>query len=414
MTPDVDELLGAFEESARTGNGLPDDRTRADRRRCRDLLVSVFGEAQVSTSRLGTEWTEVFDACLPVLPGTAELAGHGWLPLDGLLGTGRARGVAQAPRRWAVVEDGRVLGGVRLLDRPADEVTTVLERCSARAQVRLSDVLELRELRRAGHPLPLDSEPLRVAAEIESGLGGRVLAPWATGRSARPPADLSRRRRGPVIAVSGVDGSGKSTLRAALVDSLERAGVPVTTVWVRPGMGLGRLTALSSWGKRLLRQDARPGLRAMADPSAARPASRKGAVGWVWAMLVTLSFLAGVWRQQRAAAGVVVYDRHLVDALATLDFAYDGVDLRLQRRLVRMLLPRADVLLYLDVPAEVSVARKPDDLLGEHAVRRQLDEYGRWLELYPPTARLDATRPAADLLAEALRISAARTAAAGG
>ena len=131
-------------------------------------------------------------------------------------------------------------------------------------------------------------------------------------------------------------------------------------------------------------------------------------------MLVTLSFLAGVWRQQRAAAGVVVYDRHLVDALATLDFAYDGVDLRPQRRLVRTLLPRADVLLYLDVPAEVSVARKPDDLLGEHAVRRQLDEYGRWLELYPPTARLDATRPAPDLVAKVLWISAGRTAATSG
>jgi hypothetical protein len=163
------------------------------------------------------------------------------------------------------------------------------------------------------------------------------------------------------------------------------------------------LTALAAWGKRLLRQDARPGLRAMADPSAARPASRQGAVGWTWALLVTLSFLAGVWRQHRAASGVVVYDRHLVDALATLDFAYEGVDLRVQRRLVRALLPRADVRLHLDLTAEVSMARKPDDLLGEHALRRQLEEYDRWLAEIPPSARLDATLPAGDLLIEALR-----------
>jgi hypothetical protein len=173
---------------------------------------------------------------------------------------------------------------------------------------------------------------------------------------------------------------------------------------VRPGMGLGMLTALAAWAKRLLRQEAAPGVRAMADPAAARPASRRGTLGYVWALLVSCSFLVGVWRQHLSARGVVLYDRHLVDALATLDFAYAGVDLRLQHRLIRALLPRADVRLYLDVPAEVSVARKPDDVLGEHAVRSQLAAYGRWLHRYPATVRLDATRPTGDLVAEALSV----------
>jgi thymidylate kinase len=124
----------------------------------------------------------------------------------------------------------------------------------------------------------------------------------------------------------------------------------------------------------------------------------------VWALLVTVAFLVGVWRQHSSARGVVLYDRHLVDALATLDFAYEGVDLRLQHRLVRAFLPRADVRLYLDVPAEVSVARKPGDVLGEHAVRSQLAAYDRWLDRVPATVRLDATEPAADLVAEALRV----------
>jgi thymidylate kinase len=123
-------------------------------------------------------------------------------------------------------------------------------------------------------------------------------------------------------------------------------------------------------------------------------------------LLVTASFLVGVWRQHLSSRGVVIYDRHLVDALATLDFAYAGVDLRVQHRLIRALLPRADVLLYLDVPAEVSVARKPDDLLGEHAIRRQLAAYARWLERLPTAVRLDATRPTSDLVREAIRIVA--------
>ena len=406
MSRDADPLLAASDDAFRSGNGLPDDRTRADRLRCLELLGTVLDQPRIVPSPLGPEWTEIFDVHPTRRPRADELAAHGWLPLDRLVEGGgrRRRSRERSPRHWAVVEDGRVLAGLRLLDRPVDEVTTILERCAERSQVRLKDVLELRELRRQDRPFPRDAPALRAAAEIESGLGGRLLAPWATGRSLSAPAALPGRRRGRVIAVSGVDGSGKSTLRAGLTDSLGRAGVPVSTVWVRPGMGLGRLTALAAWGKQLMRQDARPGLRAMADPTAVRPVSRKGAVGWTWALLVTVSFLAGVWRQHRSATGVVVYDRHLVDALATLDFAYEGVDLRVQRRLVRSLLPRADVRLQLDLTAEVSMARKPDDLLGEHALRRQLEEYDRWLAEIPPSARLDATLPAGELLAEALRL----------
>lgn len=405
-TDSVDPLLGEFARVQLARNGVPDEGARADRVRCLEVLLTCLGDdlepEGIAVSALGVEWTEVFAVHLRRPVDAQRLAGYGWLPLDRLLG---ARGTGPArSRRWAVVEDGRVLGGVRLLEGPVDQVRAVLDRCHELSEVRLRDVLELRELRRRGESFPSEATALRVAAEIESGLGGRLLAPWATGRSATPPERLRARRRGPVVAVTGVDGSGKSTLRAALADSLGSAGVPVSTVWVRPGMGLGRLTSLAAWGKRLLRQDAAPGLRAMADPSAARPASRRGAVGWTWAMLVTSSFLVGVWRQHLSGRGVMIYDRHVVDALATLDFAYDGVDLRLQHRVIRALLPHADVRLYLDVPAEVSVARKPDDLLGEHAVRTQLEGYARWLGQLPPAVRLDATLPTPDLVAQAMRL----------
>jgi hypothetical protein len=71
-------------------------------------------------------------------------------------------------------------------------------------------------------------------------------------------------------------------------------------------------------------------------------------------------------------------------------------------RLLRHLLPPADVRLYLDVPAEVSIARKPDDLLGEHAVRSQLGRYAHWLDRLPPVTKLDGTRPTAQLVLSAL------------
>ena len=409
---DVDELLTTYGSSQLDRNGIPDAALVADRERCLELVTSVLGEAvdphAIGRSPLGVGWTDVFD--VPARGAVSDrFAAAGWLPLDRLLGEARRRG--HPCLRWAVVEDGRVLGGVRLVDTVPDPVTAVLDRCRERSEVRLREVLELRRLRQEERPFPVTGgAALRTAAEIESALGGRLLAPWASGRSAAAPAVLATGRRDRTVAVSGVDGSGKSTLRAALGNSLERAGVQVSTVWVRPGMGLGWLTSLAAWGKRLLRQDAAPGLRAMADPQADRPASRQGLVGWTWALLVTVSFLVGVWRQHRAARGVVIYDRHLVDALATLDFAYDGVDLRLQRRLIRALLPRADVRLYIDIPAEVSVSRKPDDLLGEHAIRGQLTAYGSWLDRLPPAVRLDGTAPAPEVLAAALRAVAGQDA----
>lgn len=402
----VDPLIERFRDTSLARNGMPDERLRADRLRCLKAIGSVLGDDLpvdgVGASPLGVEWTEVFVVHPRRLPEHGRLTGAGWVPLDPLLG-GQGTG-----RRWAVVEDGVVLGGVRFVEEPPDPVTSVLDGCRERSEVRLREVLELRRLSREGHAFPATAGSLRAAAEIESALGGRLLAQFASGRTASPPVRLPGRRRPLVIAISGVDGSGKSTLRAALADSLDRAGVPVSTVWVRPGMGLGRLTALAHWAKRRLGQDTAPGVRAMADPTAARPVSRRGATGYAWSLLVCWSFLVGVWRQHRAAHGVVLYDRHLVDALATLDFAYEGVDLRLQHRLVRALLPRADVRVYLDVTAEVSVARKPDDVLGEHAVRSQLAAYARWLDRLPPSVTLDATRPTADLVAEVLGLVTAR------
>lgn len=400
---DIDRLVSGFQRTQLARNGVPDDATRADRHRCLDLLRETLPDCldddALTVSPLGIGWTEVFEVRTRRPIDASRLLAAGWYPLDALLGGDRRP--SGVNRRWAVVHDGRVLGGVRFVDTPSDPVSSVLAGCRERSEVRLRDVLELRALSLAGASFPAASPVLTAAAAVESGLGGRSLAAWATGRTEMPPVRLGTRRRF-VVAISGVDGSGKSTLRAALAESLDRAGLPVSTVWVRPGMGLGPLAAIAMRLKRLLRQDTAPGVRAMADPAATRPTSRRGAIGYVWSLLVSISFLVGVWRQHRAAHGVVLYDRHLVDALATLDFAYEGVDLRLQRSLVRALLPRADVRLYLDVGVDVSVSRKPDDVLGEHAVSRQLAAYDHWLDRTPPYEHLDATRSKGDLEREAI------------
>ncbi len=47
--------------------------------------------------------------------------------------------------------------------------------------------------------------------------------------------------------------------------------------------------------------------------------------------------------------------------------------------MVRTFVPAVDVAFYLEVPPEVAVARKPGDVLGEFAVRSQLEAYARHL-----------------------------------
>lgn len=407
-----EDLLAAHGVEQLKRNGVPDVETVAARFECHRVLMTELEDDLESLvhSPLGIGWTDIFYAQVRGPINSASLRRLGWFPLDGLGGSVRRR-QGRTSNLWAVVVDGRVLGGVRVHDGKAavTAVDTVLARCRQRKEVSLREVFELRELRRLNSTFPNSSAALTAAADIESRLGGRRLARWASGRELHAPAPLRRVRsaRRLVIALSGVDGSGKTTLRTGLVTQLERCGVPVSTVWVRPGMGLGVIAGFAGWAKQLLGHDPTPGIRLVATQPTEEVAplrSRGGLVGWAWATLVSCSFLIGVWRQHRAADGVVIYDRHLVDALATLDFAYAGVNLWVPHHLVRALLPRADISLYLDISTEVSVARKPDDLIGATAVSRQLEAYERWLGVLVPTARLDAMYPPQELVLQALRI----------
>ena len=398
MTPD--ELVAAAQADYHVRNGVPDAATAAARARAAEVLREVLGPSlgALDGSPLGTPWTEEFRATAP--PPAPALDRLGWLPLDPLfarLGIG-GRG------RWLVRERGEVLGAVRFGDpSDADPVGRVLDRAERRGEVRLTDVLELRRLRELGARFPSSSPVLTAAADIEVGLGSRELIRWASGRRPAAPVDLGGGRgRRLVVAASGVDGAGKSTLLDALRCDLDRCGVPVARVWLRPGMGLGRLVGLAARVKRRRGDDAAPSIALIsADPERV-VAARTGAIGWLWSMLVTVAFLVGVRRQHAAARGVVLYDRHLVDALATLEFAYAGADLRAQRWLVRRFLPKADLAFFLELPAEEAVRRKQGDPIGERAVRRQLDAYAEWLPRVPALARLDATRPASEVRAEAL------------
>ena len=417
MTPQDEQLLAAAVEA---GADVPDARRRrlADQA-CAEIEQALAGRLHpggLRTSVLGAGWSRDIDVHVRVEPADAELEARGWIALARLL-----RRIGRDGRgRWAIVVDGAVAGAVDIHTAPPpDPVAALLARARRRRAVGVREVLELRILRRAG--INLVADPVMTAgADIEHALGGSDLADWRSGTPRNAPVMLAapsraaslRARLGAiryrlkprvVVAVSGVDGAGKSTLAAELTGALEAAGLPTGRVWARPGLGLRWLSSLASLGKRALRQAPEPGVRRMAADTTTVVRSRRGAVGWIWSLLITVAFLRDVWRQHLAAQGVVIYDRHTLDAVATLDVLYRGSDLRVQRRLIALGIPRAALTVYLDLPAEVAVARKPGDTIGSQAVVAQLERYRELLGGRSDVLTLDATRPSADLAAEVLR-----------
>jgi thymidylate kinase len=429
VTPEDTLILSKVPKDLWEANGVPSAEEARERERGAAIAAEVLGDlilpGGIRTSPLGPGWARDIDVYLARPVDPARLQSHGWLPLDDLI---TSLGVS-SDGRWALVEAHRVLAAIDVhIGSPPDQGEAVLDRCRRRGQVRVREVLELRALLREGQELPSFDPVLGLAARVEAGLSGAALVRWMDGPPLTAPTPipataqrfvrrvLSRalRRKRLVLAISGVDGSGKSTLAGAVAASLTRAGIPVSSVWTRPGMRLGRLERVARAGKKLLRQDPTSGVKRVAGGTSGPQglASRRGAIGWTWALLVTLSFLVDVRRRHARTRGVVVYDRHLLDALVTLDFVYQGVDLRLHRALVRRFLPRAALSVYLDVAPTVAASRKSDDLFGEVAVRAQLDRYAALVAQIPRLRVLDGDRSveslASEIVSELARLPAKR------
>lgn len=407
MTLTDEDLVAASSRQHLVSNAVPTPAQAADRESARALVRQVLGDRLrpdgLRFSPAGVAWTYQFDAYVSRSPDDDHLRSHGWLPLDHLL----RRIGAPAGGHWAVVSEGRVLAGVRILTGGlVDPVVNLLARATSRREVRLLEVVELRALLRQGHSFPAASAVLRAAADIESALGGRELVRWTSGRRLSAPVTLRlrtrERRQRLVVGCSGLDGSGKTTLMDSLALNLGNAGVESSRVWLRPGMGLGTVATFAGLAKRILNLDPRPGVALLAAEPHQQLRSRRGSVGWLWSLLVTSAFVVGVRRQHALSKGVVLCDRHVSDALATLESLYAGTDLRVQRWLAKALTPAADTTFFLDVPAEVSLQRKQDDVIGAEAIRLQLDAYRRWLAELPGVHRLDGTRPATEVSAAAM------------
>jgi hypothetical protein len=413
-TPDDLAIVRGIPEERRHLEGIPSDEQHERRLRAaaRALEVLDVDPARLAASPLGSGWSNDLDLHLPGPADPAVLLRAGWSSLDPLL----ARIGSPARHQWAVIDGGEVLARADLVvGEPPDPMARTLDRCYRLGSARVREVLEARALVRAcrrlpaGHPgtAHLLARDVELGGQLHEAVDGVLderaavagTTRAAVERSVRAAAHLlGRRRLG--IALSGCDGAGKSTLARSIAHDLERLGIPVTIAWTRPGMRADGLAAVAQLVKRALGQPPEPGIRAVGRGGGDALASRRGVIGWVWTALVSASFLRDVWSRTAGRRGVVVYDRHALDALVTLEVVYPNVDTRIQRWLLQRLLPRVGVALLVDVDAALARARKPDDLFDVSVLADQVRRYRAGAG--PRTNILDGAAPPAEVARDAL------------
>lgn len=107
---------------------------------------------------------------------------------------------------------------------------------------------------------------------------------------------------------------------------------------------------------------------------------------------------ATAWRWQRRGA-VVIFDRHFFIDYHAYDIATThrrSLTQRLHGLLLARVYPKPDLVIYLDAPAEVLLARKGEGTLD--ALERRRAEYRAIAPLVPSFVEVDATAPLDDVV----------------
>ena len=251
--------------------------------------------------------------------------------------------------------------------------------------------------------------PVALRSAVRSGQGRAALAErlaTTVGVAVRPPLPrvaVPRRDgggRARLIALSGMDGAGKSTVSLDLLEALEAAGQPAVVHWTRLAGELGLLDRAARLVRRLLGRQT-----SLADPGAPAPAAadgrdgRNGAIDTLWVLAVAASAVRAARRTSRIRRRglTVVCDRWLADALVDLRVRYGHRPAA--EWLLRRGFPRADVAVLLEVDGATAARRKPGDQTEAvlHAMADRYAEVGERLGL-PRVDAGAAPREVADQL----------------
>lgn len=238
-------------------------------------------------------------------------------------------------------------------------------------------------------------------------------SPWRT-----PPAwparlgsirgrSIRRRRRGAVVTLSGLDGSGKSTQANALAHCLDRLGIEAVIVW-RPVARITVLGAAARIGKALLAphrerrttpDDQERGASGDRGPD---PLQGRPRLTDLWVFVTALASSLSLWWGSAihlARGRVVIFDRYRLDTVMHLYARHDRErTFSAHERVIRALTPKPLRSYLLDVDPATAYRRKPSrydlrELATRNAIYRR--DHERW-----QVRRLDGELPPEQLCAE--------------
>ena len=219
-----------------------------------------------------------------------------------------------------------------------------------------------------------------------------------------------------IVALSGLDGAGKSFQAKRLADALTQLDHSARVVWppasnvlfqANPALKRGLFGVLRMLG----RGDANSPKRADDGATALRDEAgqeqlppQRAPLAHALALIVALvqawSFRRGA-RPGRGRVDVIIFDRYVLDAVAYLRHRWGhGRTFPIQSALIRLLARRPDVAFFLDVAPEVAYARKRDFPLKNLRERAALY---RALDAPLGCTRLDGECPREELCGEIAR-----------
>ena len=229
----------------------------------------------------------------------------------------------------------------------------------------------------------------------------RALAELVDSRSLRWPAA----RRAGVIALSGIDGAGKSTQARSLASTMDKLGHASAVEW-NP-MSTVSMAIPRSLKSAILRTLGSAHDRPLDLRSADRARNvmhrQPAPVVHLLALATALVAVIGHWRvllRQRARGRrVVIVDRYTLDASVHLRFRYgESRSLRPQLALLRWLSPRPTAAFLLDISPATAMRRKPHHwTAAEFELQREL--YREELSNHR-AVRLDAECPPEEICAQ--------------
>ena len=182
--------------------------------------------------------------------------------------------------------------------------------------------------------------------------------------------------RAGIVALSGLDGSGKSTQSHALAATLSKLGHDTSVEWTRLSFdaGLDRVAAPVKAVLRMRRGKSAgaSGAVAVGDDESDAPRqlrARMPMVNHVWTAVVATAngrSQRNTTLRQLREGRVVVRDRYVLDSVVQLHTVYGGTtDVARQAAIVERLSPRPLAAFYLQLPPEEAYRRKPEEYTVE-------------------------------------------------